>query len=285
MRKPWVAAAVVLLTTTAPAVFAGVDLRLRVAGGAARLALDEPNTVLREWEAWHVKTVEDSKNMTLVDDKVGELRLGYDFDVEMILGFGRHFGLGFGAGVLNASVSEKDAFLTVDRPLGTFTYAHTMTASAYPVLLSAHGLLPLGGKFTAYVKAGGGLAWAKFAEREANKLPTNPKFAYPFSQSARANGTVYAAGVGLRFDADDKLSFLVEFGGRRGELTDFEGKAKDGTPGALYAFDEYDAKIEHWRRRYEILAQPPQGDIYRNVGKARIDIGGVSVKLGIALEF
>lgn len=287
MRKPLgaVAAAAVLLTAAAPVAPAGIDLRVRLTGGAARLALDEPNQVLRDWEAWRLREVEDSKTMTLVEDKVGELHLGYDFDAELTLGIGRHLGLGIGAGVLHAGVSESDAFLTVDRPSGTYTYAHTMTADAYPVIASVYGLLPLGGAFTAYARAGGGPAWGRFAEREANKLPTNPKFAYPVSQSARATGAVGAAGVGLRFDADEKLSFLLEVGARKGALTDFEGKAKDGTPGALYAFDQYDAKLEHWRRRYEILAQPPQGEDYRNIGKAKLDIGGLSVRLGVWLEF
>jgi hypothetical protein len=285
MRKLTAVAALLLLTGAASPARAALSLSLRLAGGATRLALGEANAVLADWRAWRLKEVDNAKNLTLEEDKVGALHFGYDFDAELILGLGRHFALGIGGGILNAGISEKRAFLTVARPAGTYNYAHTMTANAYPVLVQGYGLLPLGGKLTAYAKAGGGVVWGKLVEREASKLVTAEKYAYPVSQSATADGTMLAAGAGLLFEADEKLSFLAEVSARRGALTDFEGQAKDGTAGALYAFEQYDAKLEYWQRRFEILSGPPEGEGVRNQSKARIDFGGVSVKLGVALKF
>jgi len=284
MRKLTVAGAALFLTVASPA-FAELNLSLRLAGGATRLVLNDASTVLKDWEAWHIKEVETIKNLALVEDKVGSLHAGYDFDIELILGFGRYFALGIGAGVLNASLSEEDAFMTVARPSGTFNYAHTMTANAFPVLVSGYLHVPLGGKFSAYARAGGGLAWGKFVEREANRLATSPKYAYPVSQSATAKGTILAAGAGLCFETDEKLSFFAEVSARKGVLADFEGQAKDGTKGSLYSFEQYDTRLAFWQHRFEIRTGAPTGRYFRDQGKARIDFGGVSVKLGVALKF
>jgi hypothetical protein len=286
MRKASVLVAALLLTAAAPSpARAELSLSLRLAGGGTRLALADANAVLADWRTFRIKEVESFKSWALLEDKVGALHFGYDFDAEAIFGFGRYFALGIAAGVLNASLSESDVRLTINRPAGTFNYAHTMTVNAFPVLVSAYAFLPLGAKFAVYAKAGGGLVWGKFTEREANKPVASEKYFYPVSQSASAKGTIRAAGLGVRFAADEKLSFLAEVAARAGALTDFEGQSKEGYRGALYSFEQYDPRLKFWQRRFEIMEHSPQSPDFRNQGKARIDFGGVSVKLGVALAF
>lgn len=285
MPKPRVLAAIVLLAAASSPALAEFRLSLRLSGGPSLLALKDANSVLTDWRTWRIKEVEYNKKLTLNEDRVGTIHLGYDFDIEMLLRFGRFLGLGISAGVINAGLSEKDAYLTIARPTGINNYAHTMTANAFPVIVSGYFLLPLGQKFTVYAKAGGGTLWGKFVEREANKLSASEKYLYPVSQTATSRGTILTAGAGLRFEADEKLAFFVEVSGRKAVLTDFEGEAKDGTKGALYSFEQYDSKFKYWQRRFEIMEHSPGGPLFRNQGKAQIDFSGGSVKLGVVLEF
>jgi len=285
MRKPLVLAAAVLLAAAVTPAFAGFSLSLRLAGGPGYLALKDANTVLTDWKTWQIKQVESNKKYVLEEDKVGSFHGAVDFDAELILGFGRHFALGVSAGATHASLSEKSAFVTVAKPAGTYTYAHSMTASAFPVIVSGYGLLPLSAKLTVYVKAGAGLIWGKFVEREASKLKTSEAYSYPVSQSAASRGKVLAAGAGLSFAVDDSLSFFLEASGRKAELTDFDGEAKGGIKGALYSFEQYDTKLKYWQRRFEVMEHSPQGAIFRNQVKAKIDFSGFSAKLGLALKF
>jgi opacity protein-like surface antigen len=285
MRKHIALAAAVLLAVAASPAQAGLILSLRLAGGMSRLALNDANTILKDWETWHLKEVEDNRKLALVEDKVGSIHVGVDFETEVVLGLGRHFALSVSAGVLHATLSEKSAIVTVARPTGTFSYAHTMTASAFPVFVSGYALLPLGAKFSLYAKAGAGLIWGKFVDREANKLITAEKFLYPVSQSATSRGKVLSAGAGLSFAVDDSLSFYLEAAGRKAALTDFTGETKGGIKGALYSFEQYDTKLEYWQRRFEVMEHSPEGSIFRDQGKAKIDFSGFSVKLGLALKF
>lgn len=285
MRKPIVLAAAVLLAAAVTPAFSALSLSFRLSGGPGSLALKDANTVLKDWETWQIKQVGTNKKWILEEDKVGSFHGAVDFDAELILGFGRHLALGVSAGVLHASLSEKSAFVTVAKPAGTYTYAHSMTASAFPVIISGYGLLPLSAKLTVYVKAGAGLIWGKFVDREASKLKTSEAYSYPVSQSAASMGKVLAAGAGLSFAVDDSLSFFFEAGGRKAALTDFEGETKGGIKGAFYSFEQYDAKVYYWQRRFEIMEHAPQGSLFRNPGKAKIDFSGFSAKLGLVLKF
>ena len=287
MRKPVVLAAAVL---AAVAVFpvsarAGFTLSLKVSGGVGRLALADANAVLKDWETWRIKEVENNSKLTLVGDKVGAIHGGINFDIELIMGFGRYLGLGLSTGILQASLFESDAVVTVERPTGTFNYARTMSASALEQLVSGYLRLPLGRLLGVYAKAGAGLLWGRFVDREASKLTTGDKYSYPVSESAAGHGLVLAAGAGLTVAAAENLSFFIEGSARRAALTNFTGETKAGVKGTLYAFEQYDSKSSYWQRRFEVLEQEPSGPLDRNPGRAKIDFGGFSVRMGFALKF
>jgi hypothetical protein len=287
MRKPIVLAALVLAAVAVSPVSArgGFTLSLKVSGGVARLALADVNTVLKDWETWHVKEVENNSKLALMGDKVGTIHGGVDFDIELVMGFGRYLGLGVSIGVINAPLFESDAVVTVDRPTGTFDYARSMSASALKQLVSGYLRLPLGRVIGVYAKGGGGMLWGRFVDREASKLTTADKYSYPVSESAAGHGLVLAAGAGLTFAVDENLSFFIEGSGRKAALTNFSGDTKTGIKGALYDFEQYDAKSDYWQRRFEVLEQAPAGPLYRNAGKAKIDFSGLSARLGFMLKF
>jgi hypothetical protein len=49
--------------------------------------------------------------------------------------------------------------------------------------------------------------------------------------------------------------------------------------------EEYDSGLDLWQAKYQIFAEPPSGENYREVRQGMVDFSGFSVKIGIMIKF
>lgn len=263
----------------------GMEFSLKVAGGVSFLDPQEVNSVLQSWGEYWTTRADSTPNWTYIGGEVSTLKLGYDFEAELIFNLTPRFAIGLSGGYIFGDVSEKATALTIEKVLGTFDHVKPTKVSAIPLILSGYYLLPLTSSLGAFLRAGGGPIWAKYFERDGNKKIEAESYSYPQSISASAQGQVYILSLGIVFKTESGVRFFMEGMWRVATITGFSGENKQQETGALTYVKEYDPIYEIWQAKYEIFAEPPSGENYREVKQGTMDLGGVSVKIGIMIKF
>jgi hypothetical protein len=247
--------------------------------------LGEVNAALVGWRDGLKQTADVDPNMQFVSGDGGRLRLGVDFEAELVLSFSRWIKLGLSAGYGYGSLDEEATLLTIEEAGTLFERARPTKVSAFPFLVSGYFNLPLGRKFNVYLRAGVGAIQARYVSREAQKKVTDTRFTYSAYDNAKAGRLTYLGGLGLSYSFDQSLGFFIEAAARSARVDGFTGEDRLEQKGILYSYEEYLPQAGLWRPTMHVLPEEPGGANVRNVREAVVDFSGYSIKIGLLLKF
>ncbi len=258
---------------------------MRLSSGLWRMKLDEVNTALAGWEEWQKRSADLDPNTEFISGDPGRLRLGVDFEAELVLTFSRWVKLGLSAGYGHISLDENATLLTIEQAGILYERARPTKVSAYPFLVSGYFNIPLGQKFSVYLRAGVGAIQATYVAREAQKKATDTRFTYIAYDSAKARRPTYLGGLGLSYSFDESLGFFIEAAVRSARIAGLTGENLLAQNGALYAYEEYVPSGRFWRPTMHVRPEAPSAGNFRNVREATVDFSGYSIKMGLILKF
>jgi hypothetical protein len=263
----------------------GLELDFKISAGYAYLKLDDINTGLLDWAEWIKREAENQNNWEYLGQNVHSLHSSILLEGEIMLTFSRRLGISIGTGYIYGELKQEKAEVLVQRPTGVLSQVYPITASAYPVILSAYYFLPLNDWLYVYARGGGGYAWAKYVQREGKKLETAINYNYFRNNRASATGPILQGGLGFVFETDVGLRFFVEGLIRKAKIQGFTGENELDEQGTLYYFEEYISDLDIWQVKNEIRAEKPSGSNIRSVSEAVVDFSGFSVTIGFIIRF
>lgn len=263
----------------------GMELGFKLSGGYAYLNLKNTNRSMEDWAEWEKREAEANRNWQYLGKKVGDLHAGIDFEGEFLVSFFDRLEIGLGTGYIYADLNEEEIEVSVQRPAEPISHVYPLTVSAYPLVLSAYYFFPLKSGIRLFIRAGGGIAWAKYVNREARKLESTPRYNYFGLEQASASGSMLLGGIGLAYETEAGIRFFIEGSTRRAKISGFTGENILEEKGTLYHFEEYIPDLDFWQTKNEIRAEKPSGSNYRSVSEALVDFSGFSVKIGFAIRF
>ena len=263
----------------------GLELDFKLSGGYAYFYVHDIKRGLENWAEAKKREAEINDNWLYLGQNVKSLNSGIHFEGELLLLFSPRIGISLGSGYLYADLQEKEAEVLVQRPTGIFNQAYPVKVSAYPLVLSGYYFIPLSSKFRLYVRGGGGLAWAKYVNREAKKFESAEKYNYVRLENATARGPIFVAGFGFVYETDVGVRFFLECLARTAKIRGFAGENQLEETGTLYYFEEYVPELDFWQAKNEIRTEMPSGQNFRSVSEAMVDFSGVSVKIGFIVRF
>jgi opacity protein-like surface antigen len=275
------AAATLLLSSAA----SGLDIRMKLSSGLWRMRLAEVNTALDGWRDGLKSTADASPNMQFVSGDPARLRLGLDFEAELVLSLSRWIKLGLSAGYGYGSLDEEATLLVIDQAGTLYQRGRPTKVSAYPLLAIGYFNVPLGEKLNAYLRGGVGTINARYVSREAQKKEGDERFTFPVYDNASSGRLTYLGGLGLSYSFDQSLGFFVEADARSARVERLTGENRLEEKGTLYAYEEYLPLSGYWRPTMHVLPEAPSGGAVRNVREAVVDLSGYSVKIGLFLKF
>jgi hypothetical protein len=262
-----------------------MEFSLKVAGGVNFINPQEVNVVLQSWEEYWITRAEIVKNWYYLGGQVSPMKMGWDFEVELIFNFTPRLAIGLSSGYIFSDLSEEATTLTIEKVLGTFDHVKPTKISAIPLIFSGYYIQPVNSSLSLFLRAGGGPIWAKYFERDGTKKIDAESYSYPQSISASAQGQIYLLGLGVAVETESGIRFFIEGTWRKSTVTGFSGENKQEETGALTYVEEYQSSYELWQAKYQIFAEPPSGENYREVKQGTIDLSGYSVKLGLVIKF
>jgi hypothetical protein len=262
-----------------------MEFSLKFAGGVSFIDPQEVNTVLLGWEEYWIKRSEFSKNWSYLGGHVSSLKMGWDFEIELIFNFTPRFAIGLSSGYIFSNLSEGATTLKIEKVLGPYDQVIPTKINAIPLILSGYYIQPINSSLSLFFRGGGGPMWAKYFERDGNKKVDAEKYSYPEWISASAQGQIYLLGLGVVVETESGIRFFMEGTWRKASITGFSGENKEEETGAFTYLDEYESSYELWQAKYQIFAEPPSGENYREVRQGTIDFSGFSVKIGLIIKF
>jgi len=262
-----------------------VEFSLKIAGGISFFKPEEVNQVLKDWEEYWITRADLTNTWSYLEGEVSTLKLGYEFEIELIFSMTSRFALGLSSGYIFSDVNEKNTSLTIEKVLGTYSHIKPTKISAIPLILSGYYIQPINSSLSLFFRAGGGPIWAKYFERDGNKKIDTESYSYPESISASAQGQIYLLGLGVVYKTESGVRFFMEGTWRKASIPGFSGENKNKETGALTYVEEYDSGLDLWQAKYLISPEPPEGENYRSVRQGTIDLSGFSVKIGIMIQF
>ncbi len=263
----------------------GIELGVKLSGGYAYLNLKNTNRSLEDWAEWKKKEAEANKNWQYLGTNIRNLHSGIHFEGELLASLLDRLEIGLGTGYIYGNLDNKNAEVLIQRPAEPISHVYPLTVSAYPLVLSAYYSFPLKNGLSIFLRAGGGIAWAKYVNREAQKLESSAKYNYSRIEKASASGTMILGSVGLAFETEAGIRFFVEGLARRAKIQSFSGENELEERGILYHFEEYLPDLDFWQTKIEIRTEKPSGPNYRSVSEALVDFSGFSVKIGFMIRF
>lgn len=248
------------------------------------MRVKDVGSMLNDWRAFRKKEAA-ANSWTLEDEKTASVRNGISFEAELRVFITPQLAVGVASGYLYDDVTETANFLTVRKPDETSINGRPAKANGVPLVLSAYYLLPMGRRLAIYGRAGAGWLWGDYADLETFQKPTDERYVYPTSITASGRGTILLSGLGLSYRSSESLAFFLEVSSRQGVVENLTGVTKEGLEGPLYYFEEYLPAYDMWQAKIEVRPEEPSGDGVREVRTARLDLGGLSARLGLALRF
>jgi opacity protein-like surface antigen len=249
------------------------------------MGLGEVNGALAGWRDGLKSTADVSPDMQFVGGEAARLRLGFDFEAELVLTFSRWIKLGLSAGYGYGSLDEKATLLTIDQTGTLYERGRPTKVSAYPILATGYFNVPLSEKLNVYLRGGVGAIHARYVSREAQKKEGEERFTFPVYDNASSSRLTYLGGLGLSYSFDQSLGFFAEADARSASVEGLTGEDRLGQKGTLFSYEEYLPLPGYWRPTMHVLPEEPGGDNIRNVREAVIDFGGYSIKIGLLLKF
>jgi len=285
MRKGLILAGLGAILLLLPSPSRGLDIQMRLSSGLWEMNLGEINDALAGWREGLKRESDVDLAAQFAGGEVGRLRLGMEFEAELVLSFSRWLKLGLSAGYAYASLDEEATLLTVEQAGTLEERARPTKVSAFPLLVSGYFNLPLGKKMGAYLRAGVGAIQARYVSREAQRNVGDNKFIYLAYDNAGTRGLTYLGGLGLSYSFDQSLGFFVEAAARSGRVDGLTGENRLEQKGTLYSYEEYLPQSGYWRPTMNVLPEEPAGADVRNVRETVVDFSGYSIKIGLLLKF
>jgi hypothetical protein len=262
-----------------------MEFSLKVAGGVSFVNPQEVNFVLQNWEEYWMTRAESTSTWEYLGGQVSTLKLGWDFEVELIFNFTPRLAIGLSSGYIFSEVGEGATTLTIEKVLGTFEHIKPTKISGIPLIFSGYYIQPLNSAFSLFLRAGGGPLWAKYFEKDGNRKLENENYGYPQWISSSAQGQIYLMGLGIVFETDAGIRFFMEGTWKKASITGFSGENKQEVTGPLTYVEEYLPNFELWQAKYDIYAEPPSGENYREINQGTVDFSGFSLKIGLIIKF
>jgi opacity protein-like surface antigen len=285
MRKYVFCAGLLLALLVAASPARAVEIRFRLSAGFDRLRFDNASLGVTGWAEELRLRGETFSNIHFVSESIANLKLGVDFEGELQCLVSRYFGFGLSAGYAYGSLPESEVHLTMIWDGVSYQHTKPGKLTAYPVMASGYLMLPLGSKFSAYLRAGAGYAFANFVGREGLEKEGDKKFYYTMFETAKAQKPMYVGAIGFTFNFDKAFGFFIEAEERSGVVKGFSGVDNLNQPGRLYAYEEYIADLNYWQPKVHVLPAPPSGSNFRSVREASFNLGGASARVGVLLKF
>jgi opacity protein-like surface antigen len=265
---------------------ASTELYLKLGGGICLFSPQDVNRILTDWGEANRLEAEYRNNWSYLSRKSPGFDRGIEFAGELVFGLSSRIALSLGSGFLYGELQPEDTEVRILKPLGETVLAQPTTLSAVPLLAAAYYHIPLTGRFRIYFKAGTGLVWATYVQREGSRRVTAEKFGYTYEENATTRSPIYLGGLGFDFSLESHVRFYLEGTYRRLLLSGFTGGEADGLPGGtLYAYEEYSPDLDFWQAKFRLWNQTPTGDTIRAAREAEVDLSGFSLILGVTIRF
>lgn len=262
-----------------------MEFSIKLAGGFSLFHPEAINRSFQDWVTWQEKNAAATKNWSYINGEASKFTNLFSFEGELLVNLHKNIAVSLGTGYLYGEVGPEKNYAFVQRLLGIYQHDHSSKVSATPIIFSGYYILPLYKRFSLFVKAGAGLVWAKYFEKEGLKKIDEEALRYPQFQNTSAKSPIVVLGAGVMFKTESGLDFFLESSWRHSKVTDFQGENAEGETGSLYYLEVYDQALDFWRTRYLVLAEKPAGGEYRTVEKAEIDLSGFTFKLGLTIRF
>ncbi len=262
----------------------GVEVSFILAGGFSNSSF---NLVNRSLEGWAEKINREASlaGWEINQGSRAQLKNGIETELGVLVRLSSRFAFSLSSGFVHFELSEKDTSQVVKKEAETYVYSRPTKASAIPFSLSLFYFHPLNANLRLYLKAGGGLLFGRYIDREANRRQVDLKYVYPTYQNATATSPLLQAGGGLHFQPEASMGFFIEFSYRLVRMTAFEGRNKAGAQGPLEYYEEYLPQFDFWQPRVVILTTEPDPQLIRSKQRAVVDFSGFSAKIGITAKF
>lgn len=262
-----------------------VEVRLKLSGGLSYLSFQNINLTLNHWAELEEKLSTLYDDWNFVEKKVKKFHSAFDFEGEIIIFITPHLAAGFGTGYIYGELTEEKTKLTVENNGVKYVMARPTKVSAIPISVSGYFFLPLKKNLHSFIKAGSGVLWAKYTDRQGEKEILEEEFNYTQTQRAMARGLFYQASIGLVYEIEPTVRFFIESTARLAKIKEFQEETVEENPGTLFYFEEYNPQLDFWQAQHRILSEEPSGENFRSVRKAVIDFNGFSVKIGVMIKF
>ena len=262
-----------------------MDYSIKFAGGFSLFHPEAINSSFQDWLSWQEKNAAATKNWNYLNGEASQFTNLFSFEGELLVNLHKNIAISLGAGYLYGEVGPEKNYAFVQRPLGVYQYDFPSKVSATPIILSGYYIFPFYRSLSLFIKAGAGLIWAKYFDKDGLKKIEEESIRYPHFQNTSAKSPIVALGAGVMFKTESGLDFFLESSWRHAKVTDFQGENAEGETGSLYYLEVYDQALDFWRTRYLVLAEKPAGEEYRTVEKAEVDLSGFTFKLGLMIRF
>lgn len=261
------------------------DVSLKLSGGRSFFNPQNINRSLDDWALVVKKDMDADPDWTHAEGNVSELHSGLEFGAEILVAITPRITVGIGAGYLYSELIEDKAAITLDSELGTWLLVKPIKISALPFTISGYYFFPLSSSVKLYMMGGAGKVWGKYIVREGWSEITDDDFVYWSFQRASGHGSIVLAGFGFEYEFEPGLRIFFEGSGRMCQISDFQGESNQEETGTLYYSEEYRQDYEIWQSNNQIKAAAPSGENYKSVQKATVDLSGLSIRIGLVINF
>ncbi|MBU1338853.1 MAG: hypothetical protein KKD56_07290 [Acidobacteria bacterium] len=258
---------------------------IKLAAGLSYAELTPINRNLEDWLAYHVRDVEVHPAFEFLEGSVPVLRTLFNFDGELVFSLNSRLSLSVGSGFIFGEVPQKTTETTVQKLVGTFINVYPVQISAIPLTLNVTYSLPLMKRLHAYVRAGGGLLWAKYVDRTGRRLSETKSFSYQTYNYATSRNPLFQGGGGFQFEVEAGIFLYVEMDYRAARISGLKGENKDGQQGTLFSYKEYDGQVDIWTSRFGVYSEAPSGEFYSDVKEAAFRLDGMTIRIGVMFRF
>lgn len=203
-------------------------------------------------------------------------RLGMNFGGELVFMITPRVGVGLGAGMLSA-VKNPAMEWTDGGDRGEMRYR--IKASAVPIRLSFHYVIPASSRMNVFLNAGLGAYPAKVEYSVIWTEDGSPTGSFGLDASKLGMG--FHGGMGLECALTTIFGIVAELAGRYSSFAGFDAEVTDGTEsGQLYYLES-----DFLSRTFATLAISDTKPPGSNVREAKISFTGFSVTAGFFIRF
>jgi len=264
---------------TALAAEAVHGMYLSIWGGGGLSAIGDLNTGAQGLADFYAAQINKTADQTISPARAG-LQFGGEFGIPISPGFF----LAIGAEYLFGAKESVLAFSPNIPQAGSFKVKPRF--STLPVYLS---LVYYPVEYF-YVKAGAGYF---FAQANYQYLFTYDKTIRDWQGGANAQGLGLLGGIGFVLSFGERFGLIAEVNGRYAQLTGFKGTGtflEEGMTepineeGRLYAFDSRTSSQTSYPQVFIRSKTPAEGGV-ENAREAKVDLSGISIRVGVKVKF